>query len=44
MSDKEKLEKIKKLVKDYEKLEKILGAGKPRFPLYKLQEILGDKE
>ena len=41
------LGKIKELVKNYEELEKILGAGKPRFQLYKLQEILkslGDKE
>lgn len=38
------LDKIKELVKNYEELEKILGAGKPRFQLYKLQEILGEKE
>ena len=38
------LGKIKELVKNYEELEKILGAGKPRFQLYKLQEILGEKE
>lgn len=41
---KEKINKIKELVKNYEELEKILGAGKPRFRLYKLQEILGGEQ
>lgn len=41
---KEENNKVRELVKNYEELEKMLGAGQPRFPLYKLQEILGDKE
>lgn len=36
--------KIKELVDNYEELEKTLGAGKPRFDLYKLQEILKEND
>lgn len=31
---------VRKLVTDYEEIEKIIGAGKPMFPLYKLQKII----
>lgn len=34
------IDEITELVTNYEELEKILGAGKPRFELYKLQKII----
>lgn len=37
---KEVVDEITKLVNDYEECEKIIGAGKPMFPLYKLQNII----
>lgn len=37
---KEVIDEITKLVNDYEECEKIIGAGKPMFPLYKLQNII----
>lgn len=39
---KDKIYKIEELVNTYEKTEEIMGAGKPRFSLYKLQKILGE--
>lgn len=37
---KEVINEITKLVNNYEECEKIIGAGKPMFPLYKLQNII----
>lgn len=34
------INEITKLVNNYEECEKIIGAGKPMFPLYKLQNII----
>lgn len=34
------LSRIAKLIDDYERMERILGAGHPRFPLYKLCDIM----
>ena len=34
------IDKITELVTNYEEVEKIIGAGKPMFPLHKLQEII----
>lgn len=31
---------IKEIFTNYEELEKVIGAGKPRFPLYKVQRIV----
>lgn len=31
---------IKELIDNYEELEQVLGAGKPIFPLYKVQKIV----